>query len=102
MNRLLWWYMFAGTRGGYTRGFILNHLTDKPCNASQLAQDLNMDYITTRRHLDVLSKNGVITIEGEKYSKTYFPSGAVEANLKAFNQIWEKISLSIVNKGSVR
>ncbi len=100
MNRLMWWFMFAGTRGGYTRGFILNHLTDKPYNASQLAQALNIDYKTTRHHLDVLAKNGVITIEGNKYGKTYFPSDAVEANLKEFNQIWEKLA-SIASKSSV-
>ena len=96
MNKLLWWYMFAGTRGGYTRGFILNHLTDKPYNESQLAQALNIDYKTTRHHLHVLAKNGVITIEVDKYGKTYFPSKAVEVNLKEFNQIWEKINHSIV------
>jgi DNA-binding transcriptional ArsR family regulator len=80
--------MFAGTQGGYTRGFIMNHLTDKPHNANQLAQALNIDYKTIRHHLDVLAKNGVITFEGDK-DKTYFPSNAVEANLNEFNQIWE-------------
>ncbi len=43
MNRLLW-YMFAGTRGGYTRGFILKHLTDKPYDASLLTDALKIDY----------------------------------------------------------
>jgi predicted ArsR family transcriptional regulator len=74
MNRLFWWHMFAGTQGGYTRGFILNLLTDKPYDASQLAQCLNIDYETARHHLDVLAENGVITFEGDKYDKTYFPS----------------------------
>ena len=95
MNGLLWWYMFGGTRGGYTRGFILNHLTDKPNNARQLAQALNIDYKITRHHLDLLAKNGVITFGGDKYDKTYFPSNVVEANLKEFNQIWEKIERNI-------
>jgi DNA-binding transcriptional ArsR family regulator len=91
MNRLLW-YMFAGTRGGYTRGLILKHLTDKPYNADQLAEALNIDYKTIRRHLDVLVKNGIITIEGGRYDKIYFLSQAMDANLNQFNQIWEKIS----------
>ncbi len=92
MNRLLWWYMFGGTRGGCTRGFILKHLTDKPYNSSQLAQTLNIDYKTARHHLDVLAKNGIITTEGDKYGRIFFLSNAMEANLREFNQIWEKLA----------
>ncbi len=92
-NDRLLWYMFAGTRGGYTRGFILKHLTDKPYNASQLAEALNIDYKTIRNHLHILAKNGIITIEGGKYGKIYFLSKAMEANLNEFNQIWEKLTL---------
>jgi DNA-binding transcriptional ArsR family regulator len=98
-NRLLW-YMFAGTRGGYVRGFILKHLINKPYNANQLAEALNIDSKTIRRHLDVLAKNRIITFEGGRYDKIYFLSKAMEANLNEFNKIWEKISLSIGNKGS--
>ena len=93
MNRILW-QMFAGTRGGYNRGFILKRLIDKPHNANQLAEALNIDYKTTRHHLDVLAKNGIITTEGDKYGKIYFLSKAMEANLNDFNQIWDKISRS--------
>ncbi len=86
--------MFAGTRGGYNRGFILKRLIDKPHNANQLAEALNIDYKTTRHHLDVLAKNGIITTEDDKYGKIYFLSKAMEANLNDFNQIWDKISRS--------
>lgn len=51
-----------------------------------------MDYKTIRHHLDVLVKNGIITIEGEKYGAMYFISKAMEANLDVFNQIWEKVN----------
>ena len=83
--------MLAGTRGGDTRGFILKNLTRKPNNANQLAQALNIDYKTTRRHLDVLVKNGIITVQAD--GKKYFISKDMEANLNDFNQIWEKINL---------
>ncbi|MCE8425661.1 MAG: helix-turn-helix transcriptional regulator [Candidatus Methanoperedens sp.] len=89
MKRLLW-QMFAGTRGGYDRGFILKKLTDKPYTKNQLAEALNIDYQTTSHHLDVLAKNGIITTT---YGKIYFLSKDMEANLKDFNQIWEKINL---------
>ena len=88
MKRLLW-QMFAGTRGGYNRGFILKKLTDKPYTTNQLAEALNIDYQTTSHHLDVLAKNRIITT----YDKIYFLSIDMEANLKNFNQIWEKINL---------
>ena len=57
MNTLLW-QMLAGTRGGYTRGSILNMLADKPYNTNQLAEALNIDYQTTSHHLDILANNG--------------------------------------------
>jgi DNA-binding transcriptional ArsR family regulator len=67
--RIILWQMLAGTRGGYTRGFILNKLADKPYNTNQLAQALNIDYQTTSHHLNVLANNGIITIGNEKYGK---------------------------------
>jgi len=70
---------------------ILKNLIDRPYNANQLAEFMNMDYKTIRHHLEVLVKNGVITIEGDKYGAMYFISKAMEVNLNEFNQIWEKI-----------
>ncbi|MCZ7358396.1 MAG: winged helix-turn-helix domain-containing protein [Candidatus Methanoperedens sp.] len=77
---------------------ILKYLIDRPYNANQLAEVLNMDYKTIRHHLDVLIKNGVITMEGDKYGAMYFISKAMEANLNEFNDIWEKIDMQSKNK----
>ncbi|MCE8424479.1 MAG: winged helix-turn-helix transcriptional regulator [Candidatus Methanoperedens sp.] len=63
--------MLAGTRGGYTRGFILNKLADKPYNTNQLAEALNIDYQTTSHHLDVLANNGIITTESDEYCRIF-------------------------------
>ncbi len=70
---------------------LLKNLIDRPYNANQLAETMDMDYKTIRHHLDVLIKNGVITMEGDKYGAMYFISKTMEANLDEFNQIWEKI-----------
>jgi len=87
----LLWQMFAGTLGGYTRGYILKSISDKPYCADQLTDDLNLDYETTRRHLYILVENGIITTKEDKFGKTYCISKDMESNLNDFNQIWEKI-----------
>lgn len=93
----LLWYLIVGTRGGNTRALILKHLIDKPHNANQLADALNMDYKTVRHHLDVLVKNGIITKEKSNgYTTVYFPSKTIEANLNEFNQ--ELNSKEIISK----
>ncbi|WP_455364619.1 ArsR/SmtB family transcription factor [[Eubacterium] cellulosolvens] len=73
---------------------MINTLKETPQNANQLANTLNMDYRTIRHHLDVLSKNGLITSVGEGYGMTYFLSAQLEENYVLFkeimNKIWEK------------
>jgi DNA-binding transcriptional ArsR family regulator len=91
LNKKLLWYLIAGTRGGHTRAMILKSLIDRPYNANQLAEYMKMDYKTIRHHLEILIKNGVITMEGGKYGAMYFISKAMESNLNEFNQIWEQI-----------
>ncbi|MCZ7401610.1 MAG: winged helix-turn-helix domain-containing protein [Candidatus Methanoperedens sp.] len=87
--------MFAGTLGGYTRGYILKNISDKPYYAHQLADDLNLDYETTRRHLDILVKNRIITTKEDKSGKRYYISKNMEPNLNDIIQIWEKIHMDI-------
>lgn len=84
--------MLAGTKGGYTRGTILNLLADKPYDTDQLAQALNIDPQAASHHLDVLANNGIITTECAKNCRIYFLSKNMGENLKTFNQIWKKIN----------
>jgi DNA-binding transcriptional ArsR family regulator len=70
---------------------MLKLLIDRPYNANQLAEAMSMDYKTIRHHLEVLTRNGIITMEGDKYGAMYFISNTMEANINEFNQIWEKI-----------
>ncbi len=78
-------YLMIGTRGGSTRALIVNRLTDRPYNANQLSEALNLDYKTVRHHLNVLIKNGIIT-EGRGYPAVYFLSKNIEKNLDKFNK----------------
>ena len=90
-KRLLWWIL-AGSAGGFNRTRILNELIKTPRNANELATLLNLDYKTTRHHLDMLEKNRLITSMGNKYGTMYFPSELLEQNMQFFIEIWSKIS----------
>lgn len=90
LKYLLGW-LIAGTRGGVTRAKIIETLREKPQNANQLANLLEMDYRTIRHHLKVLEKNRIITSAGNGYGTTYFLSPEMEENYGLFEEILNKI-----------
>jgi len=55
-----------------------------------LAEELNLDYKTVRHHLDVLTKNNLLTFTGSKYGKMYFISPPLEESYEVFIEIWDK------------
>lgn len=50
MKRILWW-LIAGTKGGVNRARIINILNERPYNANQLSEVVDLDYKTVRHHL---------------------------------------------------
>ena len=90
MKNLLW-YLIAGTKGGKTRGRIIELLRRKPNNAHMIAKILKLDYKTIRHHLEVLEKNNIITaVNKGNYGAVYFLSEIMKSNLETFNEIWVK------------
>lgn len=90
MKNLLW-YLIAGTKGGETRGRIIDLLNKKPSNANKIAEILNLDYKTVRHHLEVLEKNNVIiAVNKGKYGAVYFLSELMNFHHKLFEEIWEQ------------
>ena len=88
MKNLLW-YLIAGTKGGETRGKIIELLRKKPSNANKIAEILKLDYKTIRHHLEVLEKNNIITaVNKGNYGAVYFLSEIMKPNLGTFNEIW--------------
>ena len=88
MKNLLW-YLIAGTKGGETRGKIIDLINKNPSNANRIAEMLNLDYKTVRHHLKVLEKNNIITaVNKGNYGAVYFLSEIMKANLQIFNEIW--------------
>ena len=90
MKNILW-YLIAGTKGGETRGRILNLIRENPSNANKISEILKLDYKTIRHHLEVLEKNNIITaVNRGNYGAVYFLSDAMNENIKLFGEIWAK------------
>ena len=87
MKQVLW-YILAGTRGGYSRIRIIEALIERPFNANQLSEKLEMDYRTIRHHLKVLTDNNVLARPaGDAYGSMYFLSGMMEKHIGTFKEI---------------
>ena len=91
LKRLLW-YLIAGTKGGVNRARIIDQLHQRPYNANQLAENLQLDYKTIQHHLKVLEENSMIIVEGNGYGNLHFLSTALERNYDLFLEIWGKIT----------
>lgn len=90
MKKVLWW-LILGTRGGLNRAKIIKKLNERPYNAHQLAEELNVNYRTIRHHIKVLEDSDVIRSAGEKYGKIYYLSDSMERNYTDFEIIWKQV-----------
>ena len=90
----LFWYIFAGSRGGLNRLRIISSLKVTPLNINQLSKALSLDYKAIQHHIKILEKNNLITKIGEKYAVTYFISNFLEVNMEAFEEIAKKLDKS--------
>ena len=79
MNSELW-YVFGRSRGGPNRIRLVQALDDRPRNANQLAEALDLNYDTVRHHLDVLSENDVVRASGDDYGAIYLPTDRVRTH----------------------
>lgn len=88
MKNLLW-YLIAGTKGGETRGKIIELINKNPSNANKMSESLNLDYKTVRHHLQVLEKNNIIAaVNKGNYGAVYFLSELMKQNMEVFGEIW--------------
>lgn len=85
------WYVLTGTRGGQNRVRILRTLDERPRNANQLAEALDLDYKTIRHHLDVLLENDIVQRSGDDYGAVYLPSERVDHHWDTVETIIEEV-----------
>ena len=90
-SKRLFWFLFAGSRGGLNRLKLVSAIKKNPLNANQLAKELGLDYKAIQHHIRVLEKNNLITKVGEKYGVIYFISNFLEINMELFNEIAGKL-----------
>jgi DNA-binding transcriptional ArsR family regulator len=85
------WYLLAGTRGGANRVRIVRAIDDRPRNANQLAEQLDVDYNTVRHHLDMLLEHDVVERSGDEYGALYFLTDRFERHRETFETITAKV-----------
>lgn len=86
------WYVLTGTRGGENRVRILQALDERPRNANQLAEDLDLDYKTVRHHLDVLEDNNVLEDSGDDYGAIYLPTEQARHHWETIEEIIQQVN----------
>jgi len=88
--KMLFWSVFAGSKGCINRVKIVLKLKHNPLNTNQLSELLKLDYKVIERHLEVLEKNNLVTKVGIRYSVTYFLSPLLESNFNLFDDVADK------------
>lgn len=86
------WYVLTGTRGGANRARILRAIEERPRNANQLADDLDLDYKTVRHHLDVLMDNDIVTSSGDDYGAVYLTTDRADHHWETVEEIIEQVN----------
>ena len=87
------WYLLAGTRGGPNRVRLIRAIEDRPRNANQLAEHVELDYNTVRHHLDMLLEHDVLERSGDEYGALYFLTDRFERHRETFEQVTERMDV---------
>jgi len=88
--KMLFWRVFAGSKGCVNRVKIILELKEKPLNTNQLSVQLRLDYKVVERHLQVLEKYELVIKASDGYGTIYLLSTLVESNLNLFDEVYSK------------
>ena len=59
-TKMMFWFLFASTRGAVTRIRIIKLLQNRPYNANQISKELSLDYKAVKHHLKILENNNLL------------------------------------------
>lgn len=85
------WYLLTATRGGANRARIIDALSERPMNANELAQELDVGYKTIRHHMELLEEHDVVEAGDENYAKLYFLTDRFDTYRDTFERIVEQM-----------
>jgi DNA-binding transcriptional ArsR family regulator len=85
------WYLFVGTRGGTNRARLVDSLSERPRNANQLSEALDLEYNTIRYHLEKLADHDIVETGGDDYGEMYFLTDRFEHHREDFERIIDEM-----------
>jgi len=94
-TKVMFWFLFASTRGAATRIRIVKLLQNHPYNANQLSTGLSMDYKAVKHHLKVLENNNLLEKFEANYGAAYYLSTLFEENQAIFDEIAARLEKSV-------
>jgi len=89
-TKMLFWSIFAGSKGCINRVKIVLQLKQTPLNTNQLSERLGLDYKVVERHLEILEKQNLVEKVGYRYGVIYFLCPILESNFNLFNEVADK------------
>jgi len=91
--KIVFWFLFVGSRGTTNRIRIMSALRKRPRNRNQLAKELGIDYKNIQHHIKVLEGNNLVKKIGNHYGATYCVSALFENNEIVFDEIVARLRL---------
>lgn len=91
-NKMIFWFLFASSKGAKTRTRIVKLLQQNPFNAHQLSKELGLDYKSIKHHLNKLENNRLLEKFEVSYGASYFLSSLFQENQDVFNEISSKMN----------
>jgi len=92
-TKVMFWFLFASTKGASTRIRIVKLLRNQPYNANQLSTELSMDYKAVKHHLKILENNNLLGRFEVNYGATYYLSSLFEENVAIFDELAARMKL---------
>ncbi len=92
-TKIVFWFLFVGSRGATNRIKIMSTLRKRPSNRNQLAKELGIEYKLLQHHLKVLEKNNLVIKTGNRYGLIFYVSALFEYNENVFDEIVDRLKM---------